>query len=304
MSYVMINATNERAKIDAPIENKSKYDGKFIIRNYLQELSIKSGDHFASFYNKKKDIKMLNKGLVKSVRVSLTTDYTQTEYKLRQRIIDQGKIPSSVFIHEIDFVETTNFHNYVFLDDYTYSLLKIYKRYLNPVKHFSNTVTDLPKVDFDTLDNERVFVDRTLFGRLINALPYENRLQFLLYSIDYFQEPDLTKVPFSEAFPLLKDFVESGIIKMGKYMIKAQELIRDNQDVFKGNLDFIFIDNNDRRYQTYNDSLNEQAELFKSLFETSDNFNLMFSRDEVNGENELFNSIFNRRAWPVDLNRE
>lgn len=318
MSTYMINATAGHAEIDYPLaQTKDKYNGVFTIRNSKTRVSVSYNDEFTSIIdNSESDyycekIELLNKGYIKSVKTEEAKELTDGEKKDNEKRIKKKLKPLKYYIHKVHFEEAVPFKTHRFLDDYTYSLLKIYKRYVRPGRHFGRVITELPSVDFDTLKEERIYVDRTLFGRLINSMPYQNRLQFLLFIIEEFNEADLRKIPFSQAFPLLKDFVGTGIVEMGKYLIKAEELINDNKAIFKNNTNVGFayeadlkpIVSNKKREKKKEpfkiDIISEQVELFKNVFEIDNDFNELFSSNELNykkADRELFDKTFNKRA--------
>lgn len=315
----MINTLEDHAVIDSDNFSKTqRYNGSFFIRNAQRKLRIGSGDSFCCFTGNKnaeyssEKIELLSTGNVLDTITSEVDKLNDKEKALNEYRKKRKLSPLRFYNHRIKFNKAEPFKENKYLDDYPYSLVKIYKRYINPVVHFSKTLTELPTVDFETLKKERIFVDRTLFGRLINAMPYENRLQFMLYAVEEFGKADLREVPFSKAFPLLKDFVGSGIIQSGKYLVKSQELIiksgiYDNyyQVGFAEESELEKI-NNDEDQSPY-DNILEQSELFKNLFAIEDNFETLFSTVGMRVSSEdkkIFDRLFSKRNWPVDLNTD
>jgi len=317
-SYYMINATPGHAIYTFPSNwAESKHDGEFIVRSHTTDLTLKKDDRFASFieepkadYNSEKII-MANTGIFQKVE-STPTQPTNQEAAVNESRKRRGLTQFNYYLHNIKFTEGEPFTKFKFLDDYTYSLIKIYKRYLKPTRHFSRNITTLDKVDYETLQKERIFFERTLFGKLINALPYQNRLQFLLFSIDKFGKADLRDVKISDAFPLLKDFVGSGVISLGKTLINSNRLIQGMSDLFGDNADIGFADESELKKRkgkniTRIDFLTPQVELFEELFSISDSFEDLFSQKELKTgtkDKELFNKLFRKRFWPVDLNTD
>lgn len=317
-SYYMINATGGHATYTFPSTwQNSKHDGSFIVRSHTNNLNLREDDLFASFieepratYNSEKII-MANTGIFKKVD-STPTSPTRHEAAINESRKKRGLIQFNYFLHNIKFTEGEPFKKYKFLDDYGYSLIKIYKRYLKPSRHFSRNITTLDKVDFETLKKERIFYDRTLFGKLINAIPYQNRLQFLLFSIEKFGKADLRDVPLSDAFPYLKEFVGSGVIKLGEILINSKKLITEMSQIFGDDIDVGFAKEEDiKRVKSKSahkiDHINPQVELFEELFSISTDFEELFSKKELKtsrADKELFNKLFRKRFWPVDLNTD
>lgn len=323
MGAFMINATQGHAVVTLPKNITGKYDGKFEVRNATPKINIQHNDEFASIVNNhetnflSEKIEMLNRGYVSSVTNNETKQLTEKELDENRRRAKRGRNPLKYYIHTIKFEEATPFTHYKFLDDYTYSLLKIYKRYIRPVRHFSRVITELPVEDFETLKKERIFVERTLFGRLINALPYQNRLQFILYAIDKFNEADLRKIHFSKIYPDLKEFVGTGVVQMGKYLIKSQNLIEKHSEIFQNDINIGFgydadlknleIKDPKKRKQDKVDYINSQSSLFQEAFNIEDDFDDLFSMDKFQISKEdrvLFDNLFSKRAWPIDYNTD
>ena len=319
----MINATQGHASIEkkmpeAKQSSKALLNGSvFKIHNTQRRIRIDKEDEFSCFvdndsYYTTEKYKLIYKGLINSVDSIENTELTNDELSENERRKEKKLKPLKYYDHFVEFSEVSSFHTYEYLDDYAYSLTKIYKRYINPIVHFRQSITELPKLDFETLQKERIYVSRTLFGRLINALPYENRLQFLLYSVEHFNESDLRKIPFSKAFPLLKEFVSTGIIQSGKHLIKSEELIKkhylfnqENNIGFSYENEIESINKKETDFQI--DNIFEQAELFRNTFEIDGDFDKLFSFDDLENnaaDVKIFDKLFSKRAWPVDLNTE
>lgn len=321
MNSFVINATNNNAnfKIDRNFLLKDKHDGQFIIRNNYFETTIKEGDSFASLKKEKsnflfyQEVKMLNKGVIQMIRNEPDDKLSKKEIELNQERINEGKEPLKYFNHNFFFQDGELFQKYSFLDDYAYSLLKVYKRFINPIRHFNRVVTQITNIDFETFEEERIFIERTLFGRLINSLPYENRLQFILLSINKYKTIELTEIPLNEALEFLKNFVSSGIIKMGSYIVETQKLINKNAFIFNNQTAVGFASNDISNEESrlteaslikFADYIGEQSKLFENLQIIEPNFISLFSSREfgqLNYEKLKFAEIFSKRLWPVDL---
>ncbi|MBA4241485.1 MAG: hypothetical protein C0448_12225 [Sphingobacteriaceae bacterium] len=321
MNTYMINATENHAYLDLTedYDPRDKHEGKFIYRNQKEEISIKPGDHFASLTNSislnslDKKAQLFNKGIIENVYTIEDKSLTKREREINLARIKDGKKPIKYFRHTLDFTDAESFKTHKSLDDYSYSLLKIYKRYINPVRHFSRVVTELPKSDYETLELERIYIERTLFGRLINSIPYENRLQFILIAVNQFKKADFREIPLADALILLKDFVSSGLIKMGEYLIESQKLIKNNYELF-GDIEKVgfispdIFNSNEELKEDHldlkTDYIESQSKLFNRLFEIDTDFDSLFSIagfEIKQNEKMEFRKIFSESSWPIDL---
>lgn len=326
MSNFMINGTEGHALVN--VKNGSfqqTHDGTISYRSDSLGTRIRQGDEFTSIVDNDEavfvteKIKLLNKGFVNSIDPPIpiaVNDLLPHELRYRKRSIELGKKPINFYLHKIKYTQANPYKEFKFLDDYSYSLLRIYKRYIKPSRHFSKVITEMAVTDFETLKKERIFIDRTVFGRLINALPYPNRLQFMLFCIEEFNTTDLRKVHYAKATPFLKDFVGNGIIDMGKYLNNSVDILKEQVDLFGDykNVSFqdennrlININNKSRRSKGKSDNVYAQSLLFNELFQMGEDFNQLFTEiDFKNSANEIFEfeKIFSKRPWPVDLNTD
>lgn len=313
MAHYIINATPGHASADF-VGNwqEEQHNGNFFLRNSNVQPGLRVGDEFVSFvadpnstYNSE-IIVMANKGIFK--RVATFGDLpTNKELAKNDARVSKGLQPLKYYKHEITFEGAYPFTKYKYLDDYTYSLQKIYKRYIKPVRHFSHSITSINLGDFETLVKERIFIERTIFGKLINSIPYTNRLEFLLYAIEKFGNADLREISPIEALPDLKKIVRSGVIELGKYMVESQKLVEEMESIFGSNANVGFANNlttDINKDPIVIDSLKMQANLFNAVFSINHDFDSLFSSQNFElskDDRDYFKSAFSKRFWPVDL---
>lgn len=317
----MINGTLGHANIKVQDAQSS---GAIMFRSDSAKNRMRIGDEFVSLVDNPEaqfvteKIQLLNKGHINKINSPIRIPLKfllPHELRKRSQNIKYGRKPTNFYQHTITFTDASPFKKYKFLDDYSYSLLKVYKRYIKPLRHFSKVVTEIPETDFETLKNEKIFIDRTVFGRLINALPYPNRLQFMLFCIEKFNQADLRKIHFSRATPYLIKFV-GGVVDMGKYLNTSIEILNQHQDLFGDSKEMAFQDEENRiislnrstkeTKKNISDNIYLQSRLFSELFEMG-NFDELFSiheSEKKQNENSEFEKIFSQRPWPVDLNTD
>lgn len=325
MNYWMFNGTDGHASIqNTKGSQDSEHDGVIYYRIKSQKERYDIGDEFtcvidnleSSFENEK--IKLLNKGYInktyepKKIKSKDLTLKESREVKYNRE--KKGKT-ISFYLHRTDFSQANPFKKHIYLDDYSYSLLKVYKRYIKPIRHFSKIVTEINEKDFNTLKNENIFFSRTIFGRLINSLPYANRLQFMLYCLEEFKTNDLRLINYSNATPMLKKFIKEGLLNMGQYMIESINIVNNNSKLFGDYQNIGFIDENDLISTTNEkdkliekmDDLYTQSKLFEELFNYNSDFDSLFNEDNFKMNSlvlDEFEKAFNKRPWPVDLNTD
>ena len=198
------------------------------------------------------------------------------------------------------------------LDEYMFSLIGI-KNLADPYIHFRQKVTSLNPNDFETITNQWVYVSRTVFARLVNALPKENRLDFVLQSIAQFNTVDLREVSFQDAILFLRDYIDGNFLSQGRLLIGIKELLETQFATSEIPINELSFINPEEEYdvlslgESYeaNDKIIQQANYFKKLFEIDGNLGIIdkiFSSISQNRQIEQrFNELFRNRPWPIDL---
>ena len=239
--------------------------------------------------------KFLGKGYINNIQKK---DLPSSFIKKRNELI---AIPQFEYI--ISSTSFKEFYSYVYLEDYSYSLEKVY-RYQAPILHFRRAYTLLDENDANTLQNEWIYVSRTVFGRLLNALPRINKLDFITQIINEFETDDLKKISYLNGLKYLKEYIEERVLTRGKYIVQSR-------DIIKSNLNKIISDTQDIGFILKNESqvsLIKQANLFDKVFELQDTFikvkeKLAYVEKQKPEAMEHFYKIFENTTWPIDLNR-
>jgi hypothetical protein len=211
------------------------------------------------------------------------------------------KLPDGQKLHVHSFSVQTNksLTTRNSLNDLAFSLVSI-DHYSNPIRHFSRSVQDLPFEDFETISKGLIYLARTAFGKIANALPYENRLELRLIILDRFPSDIDAKNNYPVLLEILSEYLERRILSRGRQLLeinqKAQKIFGDDSFVKKiafgnednGEVDFVY----------------EQAKKFEWLFKNGKPDVLPRIIEEVKrgSDNESrFVRLFRRRAIPLNL---
>lgn len=128
------------------------------------------------------------------------------------------------FILEVSAVET--FEDPRQLEDYAYSLLKVY-RYQEPWRHFLRTYVRIDVFDFETIVRGWIFWARTAFGTFANALPNVKLFEYLQLAAE--QQP--TRVvqggSMASAWQLLRDFITDEYIAPAGLFAETADTLRE-----------------------------------------------------------------------------
>jgi len=188
------------------------------------------------------------------------------------------------------------------LNDFVYSLLKI-SRYNKPYLHFNWPYNKLKKFDYDTLTNERIFLSRTIFGKIINKLTIEHKIDYLNLCFaelgdDYFNGHSLKK-----ALEILRNYINYTIVTPGRYIEKTTNLISNIiPEEYKNKIGFMGDYENE-----IPDNIFEQNKLFKELLKYEKRAQFWIYFDELLAEEQQVESSFinefqkRKKRWPIIL---
>lgn len=112
------------------------------------------------------------------------------------------------------------------LSDYAYTLSRV-KKLTKPEKHFSRAYTRISSKDYHAITNGEIFIARTFFGKVVNALHPGHRVAFVKRILD--EDPLLYAQGrnYIKAFDMLKEYILETIIEPAQMINDAHRMIID-----------------------------------------------------------------------------
>jgi hypothetical protein len=222
-----------------------------------------------------------------------------------------GKVVRPQYIHGLDVEVTDIPQKPILLDDIALSLATVY-RYAQPEKHFQQQFRQLPKEDFETISKKLVYVARTAFGKIANALPYENKLDFALLTMDKYKTMDFKSINFMEGLKFLSEYVHDNIMSQGILLVATDELLNkhfskdENLNLKEiGLIELDSIDEYGNTKEAKPNLISTQAQLFRRLIDADKKSSFLQSIENAIKENSeveaRFHKIFSKASWPIDL---
>lgn len=188
------------------------------------------------------------------------------------------------------------------LSDLSFSLLSV-DRYEHPYRQFAKQVRTLEEEDYSTIVKGLIYVARTAFGKLVNALPLQNRLEFRLLVIQHFNSDTLTDIDYVEALDFLYNYIDQRILSQGRLLIETDRLIQEtfpDDKALQRQVGFRLSEDIPA------DSIRIQADRFRALFE-ADSQNLIHQIKESVQQNKKiesrFQKLFSRRPLPIIVDK-
>lgn len=273
------------------------YKGEFFIKSKNEDLPINTDDNLILIKPIKDDLIFTNSAVINKVEKPI--------FIKKNNILSN----SSNSFENIDYYE----HYFRFevkkildennkLSELEYSLPIIYN-YNNPEAHFQSQYRKIERSDFETIINGWVYATRTVFGKLINALPRQNKLEFMILAIDNFSIIDFRNISLLEGLQFLHKYIERRVMSRGKLLVASNKILKNQLDTLPY-LDKIgFIDPGTNKIQ----NINSQAEIFSKLFLLEKEKSIENALKETinkNGElEERFQNLFKRYNWPINLEK-
>jgi hypothetical protein len=294
---------------------RPKKDDEIILLGYQNNRgSNVKADNYVLKYKVKVDS-------VEPFEFASNSDLNRNELAQKEKAENKGE-RLIFYNHKINLINKGEFEETPYLEDYTYSLLGV-ENYKDPQRHFANKITALNKNDFETLYKERIYASRTVLGRLIHALPQENRLEFILIAMEEFNTPELKDITCSRGLRFLNDYLNNHILELGKFLIASKSILekdlsgiidpssigfnnegfRDKDDLFD-KID-VFEEALMVSEISSGDTILKQAELFEEVLaysETAQNTikDILENHQRTNSEIR-FNELFEKKRWPINI---
>jgi hypothetical protein len=225
-------------------------------------------------------------------------------HQWRLRLEKQEKHPTpegTIYLHrivgtEVDAITSPNNT----LDRLAFSLLFV-NHYQNPQTHFQQQIRTLDWEDYETIKQGWVYLSRTAFAKIGNALPMPNRLEFKLRMIKAFKTEDFREVDYVKLFAFLYDYLEARLFSRGRLLIASDEMAGQIMpELSESELKEVgFSDEAGSA-----DSVRVQADRFRKLFEYGKPQLLKELNDEVlkNEAREAhFGKLFKNKPLPLIL---
>lgn len=163
------------------------------------------------------------------------------DVKLLPTTDNEGNI---VYNHDVNFRVLERFQKLKPIDYYLYSIKRV-RNWERPMNHFKLKYTEINQLEFEAITEDKVFLERTILGGVVNQLPSEHRESFMqLLMIEmpsvFFEIKD-----YKPVYDLLKRYLEYAIVnpsKMLVYSYSAMKGILPNQNL--DDLSFGEVDDN------------------------------------------------------------
>jgi hypothetical protein len=188
------------------------------------------------------------------------------------------------------------------LDRLSFSLLAVDK-FAKPIVHFQHQIRNLTWEDYETIRQGWVYLARTAFAKIANALPLRNRIELRLWIDKEFGYERENEVDYIKYFDLLYEYLEARIFSRGRLLIATDEMINEVlQDMSSQDRVQIGLSTE----LGIPDSIREQADRFRKLFEKGKPELLKELNDEVirnRDSQERFQQLFRYEPLPLILNQ-
>lgn len=294
MSKVVINTQYvDFVSNSKQTEPTKGFRGEFAISSSLRNIGISEEDEVViATPTEGLDLQFISQGKI--------TKVNETKHLAPRN--KSGVVPNSKqnYVHnfQLEIVDDLKHNNQ--LSELEYSIKSVY-RFNKPLVHFRQQFREITYHDYETIINGWVYTTRTTFGKLINSLPRQNKLEFMLQAMDNFSTVDFRKIQLCDGLDFLYAYIERRILSRGKLLVETKKLIEAHLSEIIPKEEIGFA--NTEGSSTNN--LFKQAQLFEQLFALQKDSNLISLFNKTLSENSILESrflkIFKSETWPIDL---
>lgn len=299
MSVIAINTQYVKLK---PLTNATHlhqgFEGRFTIHSSIDALDIRRNDKVLVGEPINDDLRFISEATI--TKVSGITTVKPSSKVLEEKEKAGLPAPKDEYDHHFEFKVDSLLQKNNLLSDLEYSLKSVYI-YSKPIRHFQHQYRAVIREDYDTIVNGWVYTARTIFGKIVNAIPRQNKLEFMLHAMDYFSTVDFSEVPLTEGLDFLNSYIKDRILSRGRLLVETNKLVKNNLSEIVPLNEIGFINPQTQKSNT----LKPQAEIFEKIFDLETQINLVqFIRKSISENSELesrFIKIFKNQTWPIDL---
>ncbi len=291
MNYWIINKTQTKPSYSQENKSLSKSSSFSVkIETLRDKLSVRHGDGFVFF--DMNEAKFQSYGKIDAVAKNgqIPHRHSEKDLKPKNSFTVSGEITNKL-------TKTNS------ITDLSYSLLRI-NSYIKPQNHFKHQLTTVNKNDYETIVKGLIYISRTAFGKIVNSLPHPYKLEFKLLAIQEFKKDELINVEYIKLLDFLHKYLDNKILSKGRILIETDKLIKKKLSDIIPVSDIGFYGKNKEGKIVY-DSIDEQARIFRELFDIDANNEIINEIKKAIKENKeienRFNKLFKRKPLPLYL---
>ncbi|UCH97183.1 MAG: hypothetical protein JSV88_10125 [Candidatus Aminicenantes bacterium] len=242
-------------------------------------------------------------GKVKKVANPIPLPFSAAEERINRRREALGLLPwPHRNKHTIKISPKQDLKENNRFDDFAYSLLTV-ENHLKPISHFRRQYREICDADFETIKKGWIYISRTAFGKFANAMPQENKMQFMLYVTEKYNTISFKDIDYSKLFDYLYNYIEGHILSQGKLLVETKKILKkelSDPDLKIPVEEIGFVDEERGTY----DLVQEQAERFQTLFDLDPAFTLkkrIEKEIQQNKQEPRFYEVFKDKTWPLHI---
>jgi len=297
MAAIAINTQYVKLIPTGSVKEHSKgFTGRFCITSILDEIGINESDQIIIARPVlEKDLRFESDGIITKVN-----EVKKVTQRGSPNTIGNQSPPRDQFEHYFSVEIKKELNNNSLLSDLEYSLKSVY-RFGKPIVHFQQQFRDLTKQDYETIARGWIYYSRTAFGKLVNAIPRQNKLEFMLQAMDHFSTVNFKDVSLYKGLDFLYKYIDKRILSRGRLLIETNNLLKKHLSDILPQEEIGFYNPESKK----SDNLSKQAKIFEDLFKLEEKSDVRkLIRYNISEDSQLeqrFMQIFRLETWPIDL---
>jgi hypothetical protein len=307
MDYWVINRFNNSFRIlnyDDYLENSKELS--FAIFDNSENLKINLDDNIILLDGRSRNklfFRNLSKVIKidKSIKIDDEAGFQNFQSYLNLNNYRISYYPEKSFVHLFTIKIEEEYKDSKPLEDFNYTLICV-RDFNKPYSSFTS-IKKIQEIDYLSIRYNKIFLSRTCFGHIVNALPLETRFDIVISLLSHFNTDEPYGIDFNEALKFVKTYIDQKILSVGSYLMETANIVSESfaNQGFENKIGFI---ENPKNFN--GDKIKVQAAYFSVLQKISMEYSFW---DKVLGQiqestllEEEYNMTFKKERWPINLN--
>lgn len=220
-------------------------------------------------------------------------------YRIQEVNLKQPNEQQSFYQITVQLKQLEKYKDGKELTDYVFSFPRVRNFGTRINRHFSRKYYRMTDIEFDAVDKDNIFVERSMIGTALNAMHKEHQQQFVKFLVERFPRIIQGKIEYQNIAAVLLEYINFAIITPAHQLREAGIILR--QLVNKDTYHLVSFDSivDERRFTP--SFIATQVTLIEEHIPT-----LQTMAEQISGNFERNQSKFHRafegRGLPINLN--
>lgn len=210
----------------------------------------------------------------------------------------EGEVFYSVNI-QLELILEKTYEDNKEIENYIYSFprIKYFDKYL--YRHFTREYYRLSKTEFNAIDNDEIFVARTILGTALNSMHRDHRQAFSVQLVENYPEIMQNKFDYASIVTFFFQYFEYSVLLPARQLRDAYSVITEMTETeILQEIAFADPEKSGRSIQL----IQSQSEITAQNERIYQEVMQSIGPDQIYLNERIFQNLFRNRGLPIDLN--